>query len=68
MNPIEHVWDMLERRVKTRFPLPETLQELSLALLEGWEHIPQEVIANLIQGMPRRMNSLIQARGGNTCY
>ena len=68
MNPIEHVWDMLERRVKTRFPLPETLQELSLALLEEWEHIPQEAIANLIQGMPRRMNSLIQARGGNTCY
>ena len=33
MNHNEHVWDMLERHVTTRFPLPETLQELSLELL-----------------------------------
>ncbi|GFV40790.1 transposable element Tcb2 transposase [Trichonephila clavipes] len=34
MNPIEHVWDALGRRVAGRKPLPQTLQELERAILE----------------------------------
>ncbi|KAJ4437590.1 hypothetical protein ANN_17735 [Periplaneta americana] len=63
MNPIEHVWDMLGRRVKNRRPRPESLQELRRALGEEWELIPQEDIANQIESMPRRMDAVIQARG-----
>ncbi|GFW03208.1 transposable element Tcb2 transposase [Trichonephila clavipes] len=37
MNPIEHVWDALGRRVAGRQPPPQTLQELERALLEEWE-------------------------------
>ncbi|GFU83910.1 transposable element Tcb2 transposase [Trichonephila clavipes] len=33
MNPIEHVWDALGRRVASRQPPPQTLQELERALL-----------------------------------
>ncbi|GFX45077.1 transposable element Tcb2 transposase [Trichonephila clavipes] len=40
MNPIEHVWDALERRVAGRQPLPQTLQGLERALLEEWDRIP----------------------------
>ncbi|KAJ4442484.1 hypothetical protein ANN_04070 [Periplaneta americana] len=53
MNPIEHVWDMLGRRVENRRPRPESLQELRRALGEEWELIPQEDIANQIESMPR---------------
>ncbi|GFW64471.1 transposable element Tcb2 transposase [Trichonephila clavipes] len=34
MNPIKHVWNALGRRVATRQPPPQTLQELKRALLE----------------------------------
>ncbi|GFU47904.1 RNase H domain-containing protein [Trichonephila clavipes] len=34
MNPIEHVWDALGRRVAGRQPPPQTLQELERALLK----------------------------------
>ncbi|GFV77951.1 cytochrome P450 3A13 [Trichonephila clavipes] len=34
MNPIEHVWDALGRRVADRQPPPQTLQELERAFLE----------------------------------
>lgn len=68
MNPIEHVWDMLGWCVKNRRPRPESLQELRRALGEEWELIPQEDIANQIESMPRRMDAVIQARGGNTRY
>ncbi|GFV95735.1 transposable element Tcb2 transposase [Trichonephila clavipes] len=52
MNPIEHVWDALGRRVAGRQPPPQTLQELERALLEEWDRIPQLVINSLIHSMP----------------
>ena len=68
MNPIEHVWDLLKRRVKSRMPPPNNLNELGNALLEEWERLPQEIIDNIICSMPRRMETVIRARGGNTRY
>lgn len=68
VNPIEHVWDMLGRRIRRRQRPSENLQELREALLQEWENIPQEAISNLIQGMPRRMDAVIQCRGSNTRY
>ncbi|GFW02336.1 transposable element Tcb2 transposase [Trichonephila clavipes] len=57
MNPIEHVWDALGRRVAGRQIPPQTLQELERALLEEWERIPQLVINSLIDSMPQSMIS-----------
>ncbi|GFW38383.1 hypothetical protein TNCV_1332361 [Trichonephila clavipes] len=39
MNPIEHVWDALGRRVVERQPPTKTLQELERALLEDRDPI-----------------------------
>ncbi|GFU70583.1 transposable element Tcb1 transposase [Trichonephila clavipes] len=41
MDPIEHVWDALRRRVAGCQPPLQTLQELERALLEEWDRIPQ---------------------------
>lgn len=68
MNPIEHLWDELKRRVRARHPAPQTLQELKTAIEEEWENIPQHVILTLINSMPNRMNAVINALGGNTSY
>ncbi|GFW78813.1 transposable element Tcb2 transposase [Trichonephila clavipes] len=54
MNPIEHVWDALGRRVAGRQPPPQTFQELERALLEEWDRIPQLVINSHIDSMPLR--------------
>ncbi|GFT99247.1 transposable element Tcb2 transposase [Trichonephila clavipes] len=54
MNPIQHVWDALGRRVAGRQPYPQTLQELEKALLEEWDRIPQLVINRLIDSMSQR--------------
>ncbi|GFW23359.1 transposable element Tcb2 transposase [Trichonephila clavipes] len=40
MNPIEHIWNALRRRVAGHQPPPQTLQELERALLEEWDRIP----------------------------
>ncbi|GFW38855.1 transposable element Tcb1 transposase [Trichonephila clavipes] len=36
LNPIEHVWDMLGRRIAARQPPPTCLPELRRALLDEW--------------------------------
>ncbi|GFT41263.1 transposable element Tcb2 transposase [Trichonephila clavipes] len=63
MNPIEHVWDALERRVAGRQPPAQTLQKLERALLEEWDKIPQLVINSLIDSMPQRFNILKDNEG-----
>jgi transposase len=67
-NPIEHVWDMLGRRIRSREVAPTTIAELRAALQEEWQNIPQNVIRHLIDGMSRRMQAIVRARGGNTNY
>ncbi|GFU19496.1 transposable element Tcb2 transposase [Trichonephila clavipes] len=68
MNPIEHVWDALGRRVSGRQPSPQTLQELERALLEEGDRIPQLVINSLIDSMPQRCSTLLAVRENHTPY
>ncbi|GFX75812.1 HTH_Tnp_Tc3_2 domain-containing protein [Trichonephila clavipes] len=48
LNPIEHVWDMLGRRVAAREPPLTCLPELRRALLDEWCNVPQDQIDNLL--------------------
>ncbi|CAG9138695.1 unnamed protein product [Plutella xylostella] len=48
LNPIEHLWDELKRRVRARNPVPASVDELKTALLEEWDGIPQETVKKLI--------------------
>ena len=43
-DPIEHVWDMLQVRVRARQNPPITARELETALMEEWNLIPQQQI------------------------
>lgn len=68
LNPIEHLWDQLQRRIRRRPVLPDSLHDLRIALQEEFDAIPQEFVTNLIDSMPNRLNEVILARGGHTRY
>ncbi|GFU27433.1 transposable element Tcb1 transposase [Trichonephila clavipes] len=68
VNPIEHVWDMLGRRIAAHQPPPTCLPELWRALLDEWCNIPQDQIDNLILSMPRRCKACIASSRGHTPY
>lgn len=68
LNPIEHIWDALDRRVRSRVNAPATPNELFQALQQEWAAIPAQVIQDLIASMPRRCRTVIAARGGHTPY
>ncbi|GFV58564.1 transposable element Tcb1 transposase [Trichonephila clavipes] len=53
LNPIQHVWDMLDRRIAALQPHLTCLPELQRTLLDEWCNIPQDWIDNLILSMPR---------------
>jgi hypothetical protein len=68
LNPIEHVWDFLCKRVRRRQLRPETLNGLRVALEAECTQIPQNYIATHILSMPNRLKDVIRAPGGNTRY
>jgi hypothetical protein len=68
LNPIEHLCDDLDRRVRSRQPAPQTLQELQQALEQEEGRIPQDRIRRLIESMPRRVRDVLQTNGGHNRY
>ena len=66
LNPIEHVWDILGRRMQHRDC--QRLNHLFDALKEEWDNIPQEDLDHLIASMSRRVGAAISTKGGYTRY
>ncbi|GFY18932.1 transposable element Tcb1 transposase [Trichonephila clavipes] len=65
LSRIEHVWDVIGRRLQT-LPLPCSNDQLCQMIEREWRIIPQNTIRNLIDSVPRRVSSCIAARGGST--
>ncbi|GFT27255.1 transposable element Tc1 transposase [Trichonephila clavipes] len=64
LNPIEHVWDFLGRRLAARTLPPVTIRELRLALQDEWAAMPQQ----LILSMGRRCETCLAVRGDHIPY
>ncbi|GFV58412.1 transposable element Tcb2 transposase [Trichonephila clavipes] len=68
LNPIEHVWDFLGRRLAARILPPVTIRELRLALQDEWAAMPQQLIDTLILSMGRRCETCLAVRGDHIPY
>jgi transposase len=66
LNPIEHLWDVLEDRVKKRQPRNKT--DLGLYLVEEWNKIELSVLAKLVDSVPSRLHECIKMKGYPTRY
>ncbi|GFX49298.1 transposable element Tcb1 transposase [Trichonephila clavipes] len=67
ISPMEHVSDVIGRRLQT-LPLPRTNEKLWQMVEREWRTIPQDTIRTLIDSVPRRVSSCIAARGSSTSY
>lgn len=65
---LNHIWDILKRRLRQNYPNLRTLAALERALIEIWRRIPQSMIRNCISNTPERLRAVIRSRGGNTRY
>ncbi|GFV42875.1 transposable element Tcb2 transposase [Trichonephila clavipes] len=59
LNPIEHVWDTLGRRIAARLHYPENTQQLKQMLIEEWALLPQEMLHQQDLSMRRRCKATI---------
>ncbi|GFV09961.1 DDE_3 domain-containing protein [Trichonephila clavipes] len=64
LSPIEHVWTRWEGNCSR----PGDTGELTAQMQRLWQDLPQGVISDLIESMPRRISACIAARGGFTTY
>uniref|UniRef100_A0AAY5KPB9 Tc1-like transposase DDE domain-containing protein n=1 Tax=Esox lucius TaxID=8010 RepID=A0AAY5KPB9_ESOLU len=68
LNPIEHLWDVLDQQVRSTPAPPRNLQELKDLLLMSWCQIPQDTFRGLVESMPLRIAAVMAAHGGPTAY
>ena len=68
LNPIEHVWDLLDRRVTARAIPPRNVRKLAAALVEEWGKISQQELANVVHSIRRRCTAVLNAAGSHTRY
>ena len=68
INPIEHLWTHVKKKLH-QYPSPPTsLHELWDRLAVEWNGIPAETCQRPIESMPRRCEAVIKAKGGHTKY
>ncbi|KAJ8887522.1 hypothetical protein PR048_013738 [Dryococelus australis] len=61
-NPIEHLWDKLDRQVRACQVRPKSIAQLMERLQEEWRRIPVDVLETLVGSIPDRMVAVIAAR------
>ncbi|CAF3239743.1 unnamed protein product [Rotaria socialis] len=66
LNPIEHIWDELERRLKPHSP--KNKNELWNIMQKEWNGIGREVTSKLVDSMPNRLQEVMKHHGGPTRY
>ncbi len=68
MNPIENLWAELTRQIDNLDQQPPSVRELQQAIVTEWQAIPVQTLANLVNSIPQRVRTLLNARGGYTKY
>lgn len=69
MNPIENLWFILKCKLAAYDRAPKNLDELYARVKKVWRTmITPELCVKLIESMPRRIEAVIKAKGGQTKY
>lgn len=68
MNPIEHVWNYVNLRIRARKDQPSNIVQLKQLIEEEWYAVPVAYIKSLYESMPRRIEALKKAKGSHTKY
>jgi uncharacterized coiled-coil protein SlyX len=66
LNPIEHLWADLARRVE-QFQA-DTMEELQDIVAEEWKKTKKSLLRKLAQSMPKRCQAVIDVKGNHTKY
>lgn len=66
LNPIEHLWEELDRHVRRQNY--SNKKEFFIALSREWSNIPKDRIIKLVDSIPNRCAAVIKSKGYATKY
>ncbi|GFY23906.1 uncharacterized protein TNCV_3537001 [Trichonephila clavipes] len=64
LNPIEHLWDELERRLCSQPNRLSSLQALTSAVMDAWKAIPRVNYQKWVESLSKRVKTVIHTKGG----
>jgi len=62
LNPIEHLWDVVERELHALDVHPKNLHQLKDAILSIWANISKECFQHLDESMPHKIKAVLKAK------
>ncbi len=62
LNPIEHLWDVVEREIHIMDVQPTNLQQLCDAIISIWTKISEECLKHLVESVPQRIKTVLKAK------
>ncbi|GFY12394.1 transposable element Tcb1 transposase [Trichonephila clavipes] len=68
LNPIQHLWDEIERRLCSQPNRPSSLQVLTSTVMDAWKAVPMVTYQKLVESLPKYVQAVIHAKGGPTSY
>ena len=66
INPIEHLWDVLGRKIRSR--VISDKRDCKTVLVEEWGKISPALTKELVDSMPRGLQEVIRSKGNPTKY
>ncbi len=63
LNPIEHLWDVVEREILIMDVQTTNLQKLCDAIMTIWTNISEECFQHLVDSMTRRIKAVLKTKG-----
>ena len=66
LHPIEHIWDVIGQRVRSRVPF--NIRDLERFVVEEWNGVAQLALRNYIASMRSRCQAVVNANGGHTRF
>ncbi len=68
LNPIKHLWDVVEREICILDVQPTNPQQLCDAITSIWTKISEKCFQHHVESMPQRIKPVLKANGGPTRY
>ncbi|GBN64101.1 hypothetical protein AVEN_20952-1 [Araneus ventricosus] len=68
LNPMEHIWDVMERQLRAQTPPCPNISTLRDRCLDIWYNLSPVMYQKLVASMPRRVVAVLKAKGGATHY
>ncbi|GBN34644.1 hypothetical protein AVEN_97129-1 [Araneus ventricosus] len=67
-NLMEHIWDVMERHLRSQTPSFPNISTLRDRYLDIWYNLSPVIYQKLVASMPRRVAAILKAKGGATRY